>query len=74
MFRQVAERYNNNIGDIRAESIRADNDGMVMQKEEVGTVDKITSNINGIMVGVMVAISVALMVILVRKRKKQTEE
>lgn len=71
---EVAERYNNNIGDIRAESIRADNDGMVMQKEEVGTVDKITSNINGIMVGVMVAISVALMVILVRKRKKQTEE
>ncbi len=70
----TAAQYNQNIGTIRAENTGSDNDGMVMQKEELNAMDKITSHINGIIVGAVVLIALVLMVFFIRRRKKQSEE
>ena len=72
--KENASQYNQNIGSIRGESAGADSDGMVMQKEELNAMDKITSNINGVIVGVAVIVAIILMIIFIRKRKKQSEE
>ncbi len=71
--KESANRYNQNIGSIRAENVGGDSDGMVMKKEELNSMDKITSRINGIIVGVVVIIAIILMVIFIRRRKKQSE-
>lgn len=68
--KETADKYNQSIGQIRAENISGDNDGMVMQKEELNTTDQITSHINGIIVGVVVVIALIGVVILLRRRKK----
>ena len=65
----TAAQYNQNIGTIRAENTGSDNDGMVMQKEELNAMDKITSHINGIIVGAVVLIALVLMVFFIRRRK-----
>ncbi len=72
--KEAASQYNQNIGAIRSENIGTDNDGMVMQKEELNAMDRITSNINGLVVGIVVVIAVVLMIVFIRKRKKQAEE
>lgn len=72
--KECASQYNQSIGTVRAENIGAENDGMVMQKEELNGMDKITSNINGIIVGGIVIVAVVLMIFFIRRRKKQAEE
>lgn len=72
--KETASQYNQNIGTIRAENIATDNDGMVMQKEELNAIDKITGNINGIIVGIAVVAALLLMFFFIRRRKKQAEE
>lgn len=72
--KETASQYNQAIGSIRAENIGADNDGKVMQKEELNSMDKVTSNVNGIIVGAVVLAAFVLMVAFIRKRKKQSEE
>ena len=47
----------------------SDNDGMVMQKEELNNTEKTRSRINGVIVGIAVAV-VLVMVVLLRRRKK----
>ncbi len=69
-----AAQYNQNIGSIRAENLGSDNDGMVMQKEELNSMDKIKGSINGLIVGAIVVIALILMIFFIRRRKKQTEE
>lgn len=71
--KETASQYNRSIGSIRAENIGADSDGTVMQKEELNNMDKITSHINGIVVGVTVLGALVLMVVFILKRKKQSE-
>lgn len=72
--KETATQYNMSIGAIRAENIGTDNNGTVMQKEELNNMDKMTSHINGIIVGVVVLVALILMAVFIRKRKKQSEE
>ncbi|MCM1290538.1 MAG: cobaltochelatase subunit CobN [Prevotella sp.] len=71
---ETAAQYNKAIGSIRAEKAGADDDGMVMQKEELNGMDKITSHINGIIVAAVVIVALVLLLLFIRKRKKQSEE
>ncbi len=72
--KEKASAYNKNIGEIRAENVSSESDGMVMQKEELNSTDRITSHINGIIVSLLVAIALVFIVIFIRRRKKQNEE
>lgn len=72
--KKTASLYNKAISDIRAENMSSDNGGTVMEKEELNNMDKITSHINGLIVGVVVLAALVLMAIFIRKRKKQVEQ
>ena len=52
----------------------SDNDGMVMQKEELNNTEKTTSRINGVIVGIAVAVVLVIVAVLLRRRKKQQAE
>ena len=74
--KETAAEYNSSIGAIRAENIsgQARDDGMVMQKEELNAMDRVTGSINGLIVGAVVTAAVVLMALFIRKRKKQARQ
>ncbi len=73
--KETAGKYNQAIGTIRAEAVAgSDNDGMVMQKEELNNTEKTTSRINGVIVGIAVAVVLVIVAVLLRRRKKQQAE
>lgn len=72
--KETAAQYSRNIGTIRAENAGSDSDGMVMQKEELNSMEKTTGRINGVIVGVVVIIALILIVIFIRRRKNQNAD
>jgi cobaltochelatase CobN len=69
--KETAVKYNQAIGTIRAENISgADNDGMVMEKEELNSTEQTTGRINGIIVGAIVIVALVGFILLLRRRKK----
>lgn len=69
--KETAANYNQAIGNIRAENIaNSDNDGMVMEKEELNRTERVTGKINGIIVGVIVIVALVGFILLIRRRKK----
>ena len=69
--KETAANYNQAIGNIRAENIaNSDNDGMVMEKEELNRTERVTGKINGIIVGVIVIVALVGFTLLIRRRKK----
>lgn len=72
--KERGEQYNKAIGTIRAENIAGgDNDGMVMQKEELNSSESVTSRVNGMIVGVIVAVAIVALVFFMRRRRKEIE-
>lgn len=71
--KESALQYNQNIGEIRSENVNSNSDGMVMQKEELNNTDKVTSHVNGIIVGVLVVIALVFIVVFIRRRKRQSD-
>lgn len=69
----VARQYNTSVAEIRAEAI-ADDNGMVMKREDVNSADTVTNHINGAVVAVIVIIVLAGLVVLIRRRRKTSEE
>ncbi len=67
--KQTASQYNSAVATARAENIAGD-DGMVMKKDEMNSVETATNHINGIIVAVVVVVLLAGFVILVRRRRK----
>ncbi len=66
----VAGKYNSAVAEVRAETVSADNDGMVMKHEELNDSQRITNRINGIIVACVVVAALAGLVILIRRRRK----
>ena len=65
----VAGKYNSAVTEVRAETVSADNDGMVMKHEELTDSQRTTNRINGIIVACVVVAALAGLVILIRRRK-----
>ena len=57
---------------MRAEKTGADNDGMVMKREEVNSTDTEVNRINGILVGAGVIVAIAVFVAVIRRRRKNS--
>ncbi len=70
---QTAADYNKSVAQIRNENV-SDADGMVMQKEELNNIDKTTSRISGTIVAVIVAVCLLAVFVIIRRRKKESEE
>lgn len=66
----VAGKYNSAVAEVRAETVSADNDGMVMKQEELNDSQRTTNRINGIIVACVVVAALAGLVILIRRRRK----
>ncbi len=66
----VAGKYNSAVAEVRAETVSADNDGMVMKHEELNDSQRTTNRINGIIVACVVVAALAGLVILIRRRRK----
>ncbi len=64
----TADAYNNSISNIRAENADGD-DGVVMKKDELNNIDKVTSRINsGVVLGI-VAICALIVFLVIRRRR-----
>ncbi len=73
---QSAAAYNKAVADVRAENVSADNDGMVMKREELNPTETATNRINGIIVAAIVVVAAVGLLLLIRRRRKnnQSEE
>lgn len=69
---QAAAQYNDKVASVRAEKTGADNDGMVMKREEVNSTDTEVNRINGILVGAGVIVAIAVFVAVIRRRRKNS--
>lgn len=65
---EKAAEYNRSIADVRAESV--DGDGMVMQKEEMNALNKITNSVNGYVVVAIAVVGLMLLALLVVRRRR----
>lgn len=65
---EKAAEYNRSIADVRAESV--DGGGMVMQKEEMNALNKITNSINGYVVVAIAVVGLLLLALLVVRRRR----
>lgn len=73
--KETATKYSQAIGTVRAEAVAgSDNDGMVMQKEELNNTEKTTSRINGVIVGIFVVVVLIVVAVILRRRKNQQAE
>lgn len=68
----AAAQYNDKVASVRAEKTGADNDGMVMKREEVNSTDTEVNRINGILVGAGVIVAIAVFVAVIRRRRKNS--
>ena len=72
--KETARQYNQAIGTIRAEQMASDNNGMVMQKEELNQTEQTTNRVNGLVVGAIVVVALIIVIILMRRRRKNNAE
>ncbi len=72
--REAASNYNQSVAQVRAENISADNDGMVMKRDELNATETTVNRINGVLVGIAVLVAVIGLVFLIRRRRNKNEE
>jgi len=72
--REAASNYNQSVALVRAENISADNDGMVMKRDELNATETTVNRINGVLVGIAVLVAVIGLVFLIRRRRNKNEE
>ncbi|MDE6645044.1 MAG: cobaltochelatase subunit CobN, partial [Muribaculaceae bacterium] len=66
---QSARNYDAAVASVRAENISADNDGMVMKREELSSTETTTNRVNGFIVGVAVIVLLFIIIALLRRRR-----
>lgn len=64
-----ASAYNQSISEIRAENVN--NDGMVMQKDELDTIKKSTNIVSGGLVAGLVFVALVIVVVIIKRRHKE---
>lgn len=69
-----AAQYNQNVSVIRKENVGDDNDGMVMQKEQLNSMDQTVSHVNGLVVAIVVIVVVIAAIVILKRRNRQKEE
>ena len=66
---QSARNYDAAVASVRAENISADNDGMVMKREELNSTETTTNRVNGFIVGISVIVLLFVIIALLRRRR-----
>ncbi|MDE6503010.1 MAG: cobaltochelatase subunit CobN, partial [Muribaculaceae bacterium] len=67
---QAAGRYDAAVATVRAENIAAQNDGMVMKREQINTGETMTNRISGFAVAIAVIAALIVIVLLLRRRRR----
>lgn len=67
---QAAGKYDAAVATVRAENIAADNDGMVMKREQLNAGETTTNRISGFAVGIAVIAALVVIVLLLRRRRR----
>ncbi|MDE6609252.1 MAG: cobaltochelatase subunit CobN, partial [Muribaculaceae bacterium] len=67
---QAAGRYDAAVATVRAENIAAQNDGMVMKREQLNTGETMTNRISGFAVAIAVIAALIVIVLLLRRRRR----
>lgn len=65
-----ASAYNDAVATARAENMSANNNSMVMKREEVNASDTTTNRVNGLIVAGAVVLAMVGLVVLIRRRRK----
>ena len=69
-----AKAYNRAVAEVRAENIASEEEGVVMKRDELNTTETTTNRVSGIIVGVLVAVALAGLLMLIRRRRKNSAE
>ena len=69
-----AKAYNRAVAEARAENIASEEEGVVMKRDELNTTETTTNRVSGIIVGVLVAVALAGLLMLIRRRRKNSAE
>ena len=68
---EKASAYNDAVATARAENLTADNNSMVMKREDISPTNTMTNSINGLAVAVAVVLALAGLVVLIRHRRRK---
>lgn len=71
---ESAKAYNEAVATARAENIGADDNSMVMKREDLNSAETTTNRINGLIVAAVVAVAIAGLVLLIRRRRKNIRQ
>lgn len=68
--RENAAAYKDNIADIRSEKIASTDDGMVMKRDELNSVQSETNRVNGFIVAAVVVVALLCAIVVIRRRHR----
>lgn len=71
---EKASAYNDAVAMARAENLTADNNSMVMKREDISPTNTMTNSINGLAVAVAVVLALAGLVVLIRHRRRKNNQ
>ncbi len=71
---ESAKAYNKAVATARAENIAADDNSMVMKREDLNSAETTTNRINGLIVAAVVAVAIVGLVLLIRGRRKNIRQ
>ena len=71
---ESAKAYNEAVATARAENIAADDNSMVMKREDLNSAETTTNRINGLIVAAVVAVAIVGLVLLIRGRRKNIRQ
>lgn len=69
--KENAAAYKDNISEIRSEKIASTDDGMVMKRDELNSVQSETNHVNGFVVAAVVVVVLLCAIVVIRRNKKQ---
>ena len=71
--RENAAAYKDNIADIRSEKIASTDDGMVMKRDELNSVQSETNRVNGFIVAAVVVVALLCAIVVIRRHRNKTQ-
>ncbi|MDE5722760.1 MAG: hypothetical protein K2H99_01055, partial [Paramuribaculum sp.] len=66
--------YTEAVATARAENIAADNNSMVMKREDLNRTETVTNRINGAIVAAVVTAAIVGLLLLIRRRRKHHQQ
>lgn len=69
-----AKEYDQSVASVRSENISDAKDGMVMKRESLNVVEKMTNNVSGLIVALAVVAVLVGVILLIRRRKKNLQQ